>query len=62
VNASPHINILIVTMFDDDPSEMLRAIRTVGSGEVIFSSAIATRLMGFFNTMRRPNYPKFFLN
>lgn len=65
---SPHIRILIVTMFEDDytvfaamragargyivkgvsPDEMLRAIRAVGSGEAIFSPAIAVRLMNFF--------------
>jgi DNA-binding NarL/FixJ family response regulator len=68
VRESPHIRILIVTMFEDDASvftamragargyvlkdaekaEMLRAIRAVGSGEAIFSPAIATRLIDFF--------------
>ena len=66
--ASPHIRVLVVTMFEDDytvfaamragargyivkgasPDEMLRAIRAVGSGEAIFSPAIAVRLMNFF--------------
>jgi DNA-binding NarL/FixJ family response regulator len=65
---SPHIRILMVTMFEDDASvfsamragargyvlkdtekaELLRAIRAVGSGEAIFSPAIATRLIEFF--------------
>ncbi len=69
---SPHIRILVVTLFEDDASvftalragargyilkdaqeeEMLRAIRAVGSGEAIFSPAIATRLMEFFATPR----------
>ncbi len=72
VNASPHINVLVVTMFDDDRSvftsmragargyilkgashtEMLRAIRAVGSGEAIFSPAIAVRMMDYFANMR----------
>jgi DNA-binding NarL/FixJ family response regulator len=69
---SPHIRILVVTLFEDDASvftalragahgytlkdakeeEMLRAIRAVGSGEAIFSPAIATRLMDYFATPR----------
>src|SRR5690348_16436036 len=60
---SPHIRILVVTLFEDDASvftalragargyilkdaqeeEIVRAIRAVGSGEAIFSPAIATR-------------------
>ncbi len=72
VRTSPHINILVVTMFDDDHSvfaamqagargyilkganhaEMLRAIRAVGSGEAIFSPAIAARLMDYFGNIR----------
>src|SRR5919199_5704065 len=72
VQMSPHIGILVVTMFADDQSvfaamragargyllkgakhgEMLRAIRAVGSGEAIFSPAIAVRLMEFFGSMR----------
>jgi DNA-binding NarL/FixJ family response regulator len=67
--ASPHIRVLVVTMFEDDysvftamragargyivkgvsPDEMLRAIRAVGSGEAIFSPAIAVRLIDFFS-------------
>ena len=70
--ASPHIRVLIVTMFEDDYSvftamragargyiikganstDMLRAIRAVGSGEAIFSPAIAVRLMNFFAAPR----------
>lgn len=69
---SPHIQVLVVTLFEDDDSvfaalragargyilkdakeaEMLRAIRAVGSGEAIFSPAIAVRLMNYFATSR----------
>ncbi len=76
VLTSPHINVLVVTMFDDDHSvfaamqagargyilkgashaEMLRAIRAVGSGEAIFSPAIAARLMDYFGNIR-PKLP-----
>ena len=69
---SPHIRILVITLFEDDASvfsalragargyvlkdakeeEMLRAIRSVGSGEAIFSPAIATRLIDFFAAPR----------
>jgi DNA-binding NarL/FixJ family response regulator len=74
---SPHIRILIITMFEDDSSvfaamkagargyilkdarkeEILRAIGAVGSGEAIFSPAIATRLMDFF-AAPRPELPQ----
>ena len=62
--ASPHIGVLMVTMFEDDDSifaamragarkaETLRAIRAVTDGEAIFSPAIARRLMGFFAAAR----------
>jgi DNA-binding NarL/FixJ family response regulator len=80
IQASPHIGILIVTMFDDDPSvfaamragargyllkgakhdEMLRAIKAIGSGEAIFSPAIATRMMNFFAAMRPTELPQVF--
>jgi len=42
---------------DAKEEEMLRAIRAVGSGEAIFSPAIATRLMDFF-AAPRPAAPK----
>ncbi len=78
--ASPHIRILVVTMFEDDysvfaamragargyvvkgvnPEEMLRAIRAVGSGEAIFSPAIAARLIEFFAAPRPPVPPQTF--
>lgn len=68
LNSSPHIGILVLTMFDDDDSvfaamragargyilkgadqgEMLRAVRAVASGEALFGSAIAKRLLSFF--------------
>jgi DNA-binding NarL/FixJ family response regulator len=77
LHTSPHIRILVVTLFEDDASiftalragargyilkdakeeEMLRAIRAVGSGEAIFSPAIARRLMDFF-AAPRPAAPK----
>lgn len=66
--ASPHIAILMLTMFEDDDSvfaamqagargyllkgapkaEVLRAIRAVASGEVIFGASIAAKMMRFF--------------
>jgi DNA-binding NarL/FixJ family response regulator len=68
LHASPHIRVLVVTMFEDDysvftamragargyivkgaaPDVLLRAIRAVGSGEAVFSAAIAARLIEFF--------------
>jgi len=77
IHTSPHIRILVVTLFEDDTSvfsalragargyvlkdakeeEMLRAIRAVGSGEAIFSPAIARRLMDFF-AAPQPAVPK----
>ena len=70
---SPHISILMLTMFEDDDSvfaalqagargyllkgalkaEILRAVRSVHSGEAIFGPAIARRLMRYFAS-RRP--------
>jgi DNA-binding NarL/FixJ family response regulator len=40
--------------------EMLRAIRAVAGGQAIFSPAIATRMMDFFNTMRPTKAPDVF--
>lgn len=68
LHTSPHIAILVVTMFEGDDSvfaalqagargyllkgapkaELLRAIRSVASGEAIFGPTIAKRLMQFF--------------
>ncbi len=76
VHTSPHIAVLVVTMYDDDQNvfaamragargyllkgatreETLRAIRAVGSGEAIFSPAIAARLMDYFGNIR-PSAP-----
>lgn len=73
LHTSPHIRILVITLFEDDTSvfsalragargyvlkdmkeeEMLRAIRSVGNGEAIFSSAIASRLIDFFAAPRQ---------
>jgi DNA-binding NarL/FixJ family response regulator len=72
LGVSPHIRILVVTMFEDDesvfaalragargyvlkgasPDEMLRAIRAAGTGEAIFSPAIAQRLIEYFAAPR----------
>lgn len=72
LHTSPHIMILVVTMFEDEesvfaalragargyvlkgasPTEMLRAIQAVGSGEAIFSPAIARHLIEFFAAPR----------
>lgn len=80
VEASPHINILVVTMFDDDRSvfaamragargyllkganhaEMQRAIHAVGSGEAIFSPAVAARLIDYFANIRPAAPPQVF--
>jgi DNA-binding NarL/FixJ family response regulator len=80
VETSPHINVLVVTMFDDDQSvfaamragargyllkganhaEMLRAIRAVGSGEAIFSPAVAARLIDYFANIRPAAPPQVF--
>jgi DNA-binding NarL/FixJ family response regulator len=37
---------------DAQKEDLLRAIRTVGSGEAIFSPAIASRMIAFFNSVR----------
>jgi DNA-binding NarL/FixJ family response regulator len=75
VLTSPHIRILVVTMFQDDDlffaamragargyvlkdtrdEDIARAILAVGSGEAIFSPAIAERMIKFFST--RPALP-----
>jgi DNA-binding NarL/FixJ family response regulator len=77
LHTSPHIRILVVTMFEDDhsvftamragargyvlkgarPEEMLRAIQAVGSGEAIFSPAIATRMLDFFGGLQPAAFP-----
>ncbi len=75
VQTSPHIRILVLTMFQDDDSvfaalragargyilkdmddeEITRAILAVGSGEAIFSPAIAERMIQYFSA--RPAVP-----
>ncbi len=72
LSTSPHIGILMLTMFEDDDSvfaairagargyllkgalkaEILRAIRAVNSGEVIFGAAIAQRMARYFAGIR----------
>ncbi len=75
LQTSPHIAVLVVTMFDDDsvfaamqagargyllkgaePEATLHAIRTVASGEAIFSPTVARRVMDFF-ARRQPDTP-----
>ncbi|HET8851847.1 MAG TPA: response regulator transcription factor [Ktedonobacteraceae bacterium] len=76
LHTSPHITVLVVTMFEDEesvfaalragargyvlkgasPTEVVRAIQAVGSGEAIFSPAIARRLIDFF-AAPRPTAP-----
>ena len=72
LTTSPHIGVLMLTMFEDDDSvfaamragargyllkgalkaEILRAIRAVASGEVIFGAAIAQRMARYFAGIR----------
>ena len=72
VATSPHIAILVLTMYEDDESvfaalragahgyllkgadrvEIARAIRSVASGEAIFGSNIARRLVTYFSAPR----------
>lgn len=69
---SPHIGILVLTMFEDDDSvfaalragargyllkgaqkaDILRAVRSVCTGDAIFGASIAKRVMGFFSANR----------
>ncbi|MBK9709741.1 MAG: response regulator transcription factor [Kouleothrix sp.] len=81
LHSSPHIAVLMLTMFDDDDSvfaamragargyllkgvlkaDMLRAIRAVSSGEIIFGAAIAVRMIQFFahyQPLRSPVFPE----
>ena len=78
LHTSPHIRILVVTMYEDDhsvfnamragargyllkgasPDEVLRAISAVGSGEAIFSPAIATHLIDFFASLQATAFPQ----
>jgi len=78
LHTSPHIRILVVTMYEDDhsvfnamragargyllkgasPDEVLRAISAVGSGEAIFSPAIATHLIDFFASLQPTAFPQ----
>jgi DNA-binding NarL/FixJ family response regulator len=73
VRTSPHIGVLVVTMYEDDDFvfsamragargyilkgatqvEMLRAIRSVANGEVIFGPGIAQRVITFLSSPPR---------
>jgi DNA-binding NarL/FixJ family response regulator len=77
VQASPHMRVLVLTMFDDDDSvfaamragaagyvlkgadqtEIVRAIRSVGSGEAIFGAPVARRVMAYFSAARKSAQP-----
>ncbi len=77
---SPHIAILVVTIFEDEesvfaalragargyvlkgasPVEVVRAIQGVGSGEAIFSPAVAQRLIAYFAAPRPAMPPQIF--
>lgn len=79
IRMSPHIGILMLTMFDDDSSvfaamkagargyllkgankeEIVRALTVVAGGDVIFGSAIARKMMYYFEAMagRAPAHP-----
>ena len=81
LHTSPHIIVLMVTMFEDEESvfaalrvgargyvlkgassvEMVRAIQAVGSGEAIFSPAIARRLIDYFAAPRPAVPPQVYL-
>lgn len=70
IGASPHIGVVVITMFDDDDSifaamragargyllkgatgaEIVRAVRAAGSGEAIFGSAVARRMLAYFGS------------
>jgi DNA-binding NarL/FixJ family response regulator len=72
IHTSPHIGVLVVSMFEDDESvfaavqagargyllkgarkaEVLRAIRSVAAGDVIFGPAIARRVLAYFSAPR----------
>ena len=72
LRTSPHIGVLMLTMFDDDDSvfaamqagargyllkgalkaEILRAVRAVAGGEVIFGAALAQRVARYFAGIR----------
>jgi DNA-binding NarL/FixJ family response regulator len=78
VAASPHIAVLVLTMYDDDTSvfeamragargyllkgadqaEIVRAVAAVGSGEAIFGSPVARRIIEFFAAPRPAAVPE----
>ncbi len=80
LRTSPHIGIVMLTMFDDDESvfaamragargyllkgapkaEILRAVRAVSGGEVIFGAVIAQRVAGYFANIRPPPLAELF--
>jgi len=80
LRVSPHIGIIVLTMFKDDNSVfaamragargyvlkgadqavLLRALRSVASGESLFSPEIAQRLMAFFASFDTASRPERF--
>ena len=80
LHASPHIGILMLTMFDDDDSvfaavragargyvlkgalktEVVRAVRSISSGDAIFGATIARKMMNYFSSPRPPAPPQTF--
>lgn len=80
LRTSPHIGIVMLTMFDDDDSvfaamragargyllkgapkaEILRAVRAVSGGEVIFGAPIAQRVARYFANIRPPPLAELF--
>ncbi|MBI5350030.1 MAG: response regulator transcription factor [Chloroflexi bacterium] len=80
LHASPHIGILMLTMFDDDDSvfaavragargyvlkgalktEVVRAVRSISSGDAIFGATIARKMMNYFSGPRPPAPPQTF--
>lgn len=80
LHSSPHIGILMLTMFDDDDSvfaavragargyvlkgalktEVVRAVRSISSGDAIFGATIARKMMNYFSSPRPPAPPQTF--
>jgi len=71
VQGSPHIGIVMLTMFEDDESvfagargyllkgalrnEVLTAVRAAAAGEAIFGPTLAKRMMQYFSQVKAPS-------